>query len=431
VEKIIREGGSRIVTDDSGRKGQGKLALRVRDQFAEWFYVYYFEGRRRMVKLGAANGAQGLSLDEAEDGLKAYREQVMAGLDPKVELERKTREKEAAIRKAASRGTVEQLFSEYVDDMQRRGKSSWKQVERALLTGEYAAARTLGRDTKAADVIAPDIRDVLREVYTRGSTAMAYHLRAYLFGAFRYGLGHEHDYTRGQQGVSFGLQGNPAAAVPVDKEARNPGARVLTDEEIRAVWFDLPRYGATARPHLALQLILATGGQRVRECCMARVEEFDLDARIWTIPESRTKNHRAHALPLTERAAGIVQAALDECGGSEFLYPGARSNEKPLTSEAINRVVSRFCERAGVTRWSPRDLRRTCRTRLADAGEPDYRIDRLLNHGTSTGVGQKHYDRSQHLSDKSKALARWDGLLAAILGEKQAKLLSLHQANNQ
>ena len=57
---------------------------------------------------------------------------------------------------------------------------------------------------------------------------------------------------------------------------------------------------------LAVQPILASGGQRPGEVTEARFEEFDRDARLWTLPPERTKNKRYHLVRLTELALAIL-----------------------------------------------------------------------------------------------------------------------------
>lgn len=49
---------------------------------------------------------------------------------------------------------------------------------------------------------------------------------------------------------------------------------------------------ALGRPYkLALQLLLATCGQRPNELTGAPLSEFDLEARVWSIPPARTKKN--------------------------------------------------------------------------------------------------------------------------------------------
>lgn len=424
IEKIITARQDRIVTEDAP-KGSGKLALRVRGNLAEWMFLYYTRiGQRRFIKLGNAT----MSLAEARAAVEPYRKDVLAGLDPKVEAEKRLEREQREVKRRSERGTVEELFAEYVDDLRRRGKSSWPTVNRALLVGRYAAVDLLGPDRKAADITALDIKTVLRQFYARGAKSMAHHLRGYLESAFQYGIKHENDYTRTGQDILFAIEANPVKSVPVDKEARQVGERVLTPEEINRAWYDMPRYGATEPIHRAIQMILAVGGQRVREICEARVEEFDLGRRLWTIPKTRTKNGRQHVVPLTDLAAGLVAGLLDG-NVTEFLFPNGRDPERPMTFPALGQAVTRYCKRAGVEHWTPRDIRRTCRTMLADHGEPGYRLDVFLNHGTTVGVGEKHYEHAQRLADKAVTMSKWDAILSKLLGLRPGKVLAFPLAS--
>ncbi len=425
VERVVRERKDRILTEDAPR-GTGKLALRIRGETAEWMFQYYYAGKRRMIKLGYAIGETSLSLSEAREATRDYRGMVEDGLDPKAELERQARELEEKAREDANRGSVEQLFIEYVDDMKRRGKKTWKQVDNALLKGKHAAVNDFVPGVKAAEVTPLDVRKVLRKTYERGAKGMAYHLRAYLYGAFKFGVGHENDYTRASQDVSFGLTINPVASIPPDREARSPGQRVLSADELKAMWNDMPEHGVGKIVHRALQLVVATGGQRVREVVEASVGEFNLKDRVWTIPATRTKNSREHQVPLTERAIELIEKQMEK-NKSSFLFPHALDETRVMTFPALGRAVRRYCEKTETEHWTPRDIRRTVRTMLAEAGEPDHRLDYHFNHGTSIGVGQKHYDRSSRLVDKTRTMLAWDKVLAKALDGEAGKVVPLRK----
>jgi hypothetical protein len=57
--------------------------------------------------------------------------------------------------------------------------------------------------------------------------------------------------------------------------------------------------------------------------------------------------------------------------------------------------------------WSPRDLRRTCKTWQGFAGIGKEIRDRLQNHAL-TDVSSKHYDRHLYLKEKAEALGIWE-----------------------
>lgn len=423
IEKVVRSGKSQILTEDAP-KGTGKLALRVRQYSAEWLFQYYIKGKRKMFKLGNAHGAGCVNLADARSKAEALREMVVNKLDPKVEFEKQEAVEESKRREYEAQGSVEQLFQAYLDDLNRRGKRTCERIENTLLTGKYAAADALGRSTKAADVSSAQLVNFLESIYRRGSKSSAVHTRTYLHSAFQFGLKVEHDYTR-RSAVRFGLTVNPVAAVAVDSESKVVGNRVLSDDDIRAIFIEMGLPGSNVSGPLAnaLRLIVSIGGARVREVVEARIDEFELDNKVWNLPAERTKNGLSHSLPLSERALKIVEDQLTD-NESEFLFPA--KDGQPIRFHSLRQAVSRFNKKHDREHWSPRDLRRTTRTKLADAGEPDHRLDLFLNHGRS-GVGQKHYDRSLHLKSKTKTMIVLDKVLSRILGDGETKIIPLRR----
>lgn len=106
---------------------------------------------------------------------------------------------------------------------------------------------------------------------------------------------------------------NPAQFGDVPKSKSRE--RVLTDVEVKAIWRACESPDSVENLHLsqlmtlALRLAMVTL-QRGNEICGARIGEFDFDARTWTIPGGRTKNHRTHTVPLSNAALGIVKQAM-------------------------------------------------------------------------------------------------------------------------
>ncbi|MEX5452656.1 tyrosine-type recombinase/integrase, partial [Stutzerimonas stutzeri] len=104
-----------------------------------------------------------------------------------------------------------------------------------------------------------------------------------------------------QRGI---LEASPVAGLkpPSPEVAR---ARVLTDTELAAVWKAAVAMGY---PFGSVVQLLILTGQRRSEVLDAEWREFDLDARLWTIPRHRAKNDRAHQVPLAEPAIQILEA---------------------------------------------------------------------------------------------------------------------------
>ncbi|WP_170921426.1 tyrosine-type recombinase/integrase [Desulfovibrio gilichinskyi] len=371
-----------------------KHETRKHGVIADKYYTIRFQVNGKRIEEAYGWASSGISEKMAIAKAAELKAKARAG-DQSYRLQHEREAVKQIELEESQKGSVDRLFRTYIEDLKSHGKKSWKEVERALLTGKYAAVETLGRNIKAKDITSKQLQSLLKETYRRGPS-MASHLRVYLHSAFNFGIMREHDYTRSAQDVTFDLVANPVAAIPKDSKSEKIVNRVLTPEELKIVWHE------ANQP--AIQLILATGGQRVMEVLHAQRTEFDLDAGLWTIPAERVKNGREHVVPLTDMAKEIVSA-----NKSKYLhlFPNATRLSDPRELPSLGRAITRFCKRVEMEHWTPRDLRRTVRTMLADKQVPSYLLNIHFNHGKQE-VGEKHYDRSLHLAEKLEVMGVWE-----------------------
>jgi len=76
----------------------------------------------------------------------------------------------------------------------------------------------------------------------------------------------------------------------------------------------------------ALEFLILTAA-RTGEVIGARWNEIDLLDKIWTVPASRMKAHRAHRVPLSPRATGILQEMRElrsDDNPDAFIFPGRK-----------------------------------------------------------------------------------------------------------
>jgi integrase len=65
---------------------------------------------------------------------------------------------------------------------------------------------------------------------------------------------------------------------------------------------------------------------RSAEAVMATLDEFDLEARVWTVPAERTKANRVHRIPLTDAAIALLAP------GTGYVFTGPRGSHIALAS---------------------------------------------------------------------------------------------------
>lgn len=202
--------------------------------------------------------------------------------------------------------------------------------------------------------------------------------------------------------------------------------RVLSDEELKRLWLRVENLGASLA---AFYRLLILTGQRREEVAGINWDELDRDAATWTLPGPRTKNAKAHIVPLSSLA---IQLLDDRAGGKTWpserlLFTRTGKTAFSGFSKAKARLDALLAEDAegGVELepWRVHDLRRTVATGLQRLGVRFEVTEAVLNHvsGAKAGVAGV-YQRHNWSSEKRVALNKWARHLSGLLeGKPQAK----------
>ena len=381
--------------------------------------AYTVNGRKRFMRLGTYPAT---TLADARQAAREARSLVDRGIDPQEERERQRQEAEAARREASARGSVRELVEHYIATLVRTGRD-WREVRRAL---ENDAIPVLGESKKARDVTARDIAQTLHRVHQRGAASMANHLRRYLHRMFQLGIHHDHDPKNLSIETQFGIESNPVSAVPHDATAEKAGTRELSWAELRTIWWALDAYCSPAQAS-ALRILICSG-LRVREVIHAERSEVDLDSRLWRIPghriKTRTKRPDDHLVPITPLIAEQLEAAMIIAGRtSTYLFP-AHNNPRatrPMHDTSLSHACQDLSKGTGLPHFTPRDLRRTWKTRGAEIGIPMELRNLVQNHARSD-VASIHYDAWSYIDEKREALTRFCDHLGEVLVSQNQKV---------
>jgi len=235
--------------------------------------------------------------------------------------------------------------------------------------------------------------------------------RTTLSALFKWAMGHGY------------VQYNPVI-VTINPDNGVPRDRVLSDRELAAVWNSSgdDDYGKIIR------LLILTGCRKseVGGLCWSEFAELSYaGARIWTIPGSRTKNKRDHALPLPRAFWEIVES-VERRPGRDFLFGYSDHGYSNWYDPKV--ALDRRC---GVTSWTHHDIRRTVATRLAESpphglGVKPHVVEALLNHvsGHKAGVAGI-YNRASYQPEIKTALAMWADYLHATIVGGERKIIPL------
>jgi integrase len=197
--------------------------------------------------------------------------------------------------------------------------------------------------------------------------------------------------------------------------------RVLTDEELRALW---QATAAQNHPYSrVVRFILLTATRRDEAADMRWSE---IQGEVWLIPASRYKTGIELELPLSH-AAQAVLAGMPRIGAEGWVFTlGGRARIGGLSkhkSELDTRMlaglrrmaVERGADAGAVIlpRWTIHDLRRTARSLMSRAGVPSDHAERCLGHviGGVRGV----YDRHAFSREKREAFEALAAQIERIL----------------
>jgi integrase len=324
---------------------------------------------------------KGLALRVTSQGTKSWtlhygtpRKRVTLGRYPTMSLAG-ARTAALEVREGRAQGTIAALAEVYIKACQ--GKRTAKEIERRLRKDVLPVIGhiSLG-DLHRRDVIR--VLDAKSEAPI--SARKAYDdIRAMIGWAVTRG-DLDHNPIEGMQG-------------PTNSKARE---RVLTDEEIKALW-QQGAFSPCCRQVLKLCLLT---GQRLGEVTGLQRSELDLERRLWNIPGSRTKNGHPHSVPLSPLALEIIEA-------------GSKGNRVfPIRANSISQAVN-----GAQLGFTAHDLRRTALTKMAELGIPPIVLGHIANHRTTTkaGITLGVYVHHAYEKEKRQALELWADRLQGII----------------
>ena len=366
-----------------------RLGLRVSDRSKVWLVMYRrdADGKKRRYKLGSYPA---LSLEGARKAASAIIARVEAGDDPASDRD--------AI-KAESK--FSELAADYLKRYAKANRRSWKEDERRLNVSILPALGT----TRASQVSESDVIRLHDTVTQRGSPIEANRQIALIRRIYSWAAERRM------------LDVNPAEKLTWNKERFRE--RVLNVDEIAQLWAGLETATAAASTRLALRLLLITG-QRAGEITSSDIGEIDLKARIWRIPKEKTKNGKAHSVPLSKFACDLFSQAING-RKSGPVFP-ARKGEGAMTRRALSRAIARNLDGFEIEHFTPHDLRRTVASQMAAAGIDRLVIGKVLNHASTDrdSVTGLVYDQHTYEPEKRRALDKWAERLAAIVDSPDA-----------
>jgi integrase len=346
-------------------------------------------GKRREMGLGSLRD---VPLAKARQRAADARQQVADGLDPLTSRDKPT----------------VMTFGEAADALIESMSSSWRnEKHRAQWKMTLAVYCEALRSKPVAEIGTEDVLKVLQLLWTR-KPETASRLRGRMERVFDFAR------ARGQRTGENPARwrGHLDAVLPKRAKLTRGHHKAMPFDEVPAFMVALrEREGIAAR---ALEFAVLTAA-RSGEVFGARWDEFDLDARVWTVPAARMKAGREHRVPLSARAVEILRA-MEQKRFSDLVFPGVKVG-RPLSVMALEMVLRRM--KVDVTVHGFRSAFRDW------AGErtsfPREVAEAALAHLVGDAV-ERAYRRGDALEKRRRLMDAWAGFLGQASGSNVVSL---------
>jgi integrase len=342
-----------------------------------WVLQYRHNRVSRRLVLGDAN----MTAKDARAKAKVHIGLIAEGKDP--------HPKQGSKKEDPSVKTFKDMADKYLAIKKLEVRERTAVEQRRYLTGEYFEElhnKPLDKITRA------DVADCLTEI-TRKSPIVAGCARSKLSAFFTWAMG------AGQ------CQANPVIGTNKPKGGKQE-KRVLSGDEIVAIWKACgdDDYGR------CIKLLILTGCRRLEIGGMRWKEIAD---EMFTLPAERSKNHRAHSLPMLPMMRAVLPPRVvgpDHLFGTKSGFVAWSASKAALDARLPD-----------LPDWTVHDIRRSVATHMAtDLSIAPHIIEAILNHqsGHKAGVAGI-YIRSTYPRDVKLALIAWhEHLQALIAGER-------------
>lgn len=382
----------------------GGLFLHVTEAGRYWRLKYRFAGREKLLALGVYPE---VSLAKARDRRIEARQLLQDGRDPGAE-----RQANKLRTKVAADNTFEAVAREWLELKAHEWTARQLGKERDRL--ENHAFPWIGR-MPIADIGVPEIRPLLARVVKRGHVEQSHRLRHELSRVFRFAIATERAIRDPVADLRETLPARQKKNFPTITDPKQVG------ELLRAI----DAYSGTFEVLCALKLA-PLWFCRPGEIRLAEWEHFDMDGDLptYTVPPANRKLRKAekenpntppHIVPLSRQALAILHELEPLTGHGRFLFPGARTPNRPMSDGAVNMALARMGYKGILTGHG---FRHMARTMLGELGWNPEALERQLSHKEPGVVGI--YNKAQHLPERQKIMQAWADYLDGLRADDQA-----------
>jgi integrase len=363
-----------------------------------WRFKYRFDGKEKQISLGIYPD---VSLKDARERRDDARKLVANGVDPS--------ENRKALKEAKGGGNC---FEVVAREWYAKYSTNWSSDhgDRIIRRLERDIFPWMG-EKPIGGITAPELLSVVQRIEKRGALETAHRALGNCGQVFRYAVAT----GRAERDPSTDLRG---ALPPVKVEHF---AAVTEPKQVAELLRALEGYEGSIVVGCALRLAPLVF---VRPGELRKAEWADINFNEAEWRYIVTKTGTQHIVPLSRQAVEILEELKPLTGYGCYLFPGARSNGRPMSDNAILAAMRRM----GISKeeMSGHGFRAMARTILDEVlgFRPDF-IEHQLAHAVRDPNGRA-YNRTAHLPERRKMMQDWADYLDKL--KAGVKIIPIHQS---
>ena len=251
-----------------------------------------------------------------------------------------------------------------------------------------------------AEITAPELLANLQRIEKRGAVETAHRAMQNAGQVFRYGIAT----GRAKYNPAADLVGALTPVVKTSFPTITEPAKIA--ELLRAI----DGYQGTLTTRCALQLAPLVF-VRPGELRHAEWTEIDLENGLWVIPAERMKMREKHIVPLSRQAVAILQELNPLTGQGKFVFPGARSLQRPMSENTVNAALRRLGYDKDT--MTGHGFRHMASTLLNEQGWNRDAIERQMAHAERNSI-RATYNYAEYLPERHRMMQSWADYLEAL-----------------
>jgi len=354
-----------------------------------WRLKYRFGGKEKLLSLGPYPL---ISLKDAREKRDAAKRLLLESKDPG---EVKKIQKMAAI--YGGEDSFECVAREWIESRSR----TWVESHsiRLIRRLEQYAFPWIGK-RKVNQITPPELLSVVRQLEKRGTIETAHRVFACCGQVLRYAVAT----GRTDRDITIDLRG---ALTPVKEKHL---ASITDPREIGKLLTAIDAYDGFPVTRYAL-LLAPLVFVRPVELRKAEWKEFNFDEAEWRIPPERMKMKVKHIVPLSRQALEILLELRKVTGKGRYLFPGARTNNRPMSDATLINALRRM----GYSNkeMTAHGFRSMASTLLNEQGYNRDWIERQLAHAERNNV-RAAYNYAEYLPERRTMMQAWADYLDSL-----------------